>query len=126
MGTHLKVLGESFQDYEYQHDRVEMFFKNIYVVLWMKVASALEGLRGYYLIHIFFFPAQVGIAIYDSKIHIKVVFEESISVHQQSSDHLEVTFECLTNLHLTVQICDSWITTKTKLKLLHLLVAPKI
>ena len=30
---------------EYQHDRVLMFFKNICVlVLWMKVASALEGL----------------------------------------------------------------------------------
>ena len=91
----------------------------------MKVASALEGLRGYYLIHIFFFPAQVGIVIYDRKIHIKVVFEESMSVHQQSSDHMEVAFEGLTNLHLTVQICDSWITTKKKLKLLHLLVAPK-
>ena len=31
---------------EYQHDRVLMFFKNRCVlVLWMKVASALEGLR---------------------------------------------------------------------------------
>ena len=30
---------------EYQQDRVEMVFKNIYVlVLWTKVASALEGL----------------------------------------------------------------------------------
>ena len=32
---------------EYQHDRVWMFFKNIYIlVLWTKVASALEGLKG--------------------------------------------------------------------------------
>ena len=31
---------------EYQHDRVTMIFKNLYVlVLWTKVASALEGLR---------------------------------------------------------------------------------
>ena len=31
---------------EYQHDRVKMDFKNICIlVLWMKVASALEGLR---------------------------------------------------------------------------------
>ena len=30
---------------EYQHDRVSMVFKNIcFLVLWMKVASALEGL----------------------------------------------------------------------------------
>ena len=30
---------------EYQHDRVQMFFKNLCIpVLWMKVASALEGL----------------------------------------------------------------------------------
>ena len=33
--------------YEYQHDRVSMVFKNLCVlVLWMKVASALEGLKG--------------------------------------------------------------------------------
>ena len=32
---------------EYQHDRVQMFFKNLCIpVLWMKVASALEGLNG--------------------------------------------------------------------------------
>ena len=31
---------------EYQHDRVRMFFKNVcVVVLWAKVASALEGLN---------------------------------------------------------------------------------
>ena len=31
--------------YEYEHDRVEMFFKNLCIlVLLMKVASALEGL----------------------------------------------------------------------------------
>ena len=31
---------------EYQHDRVEVFFKNLCVlVLWKKVASALEGLN---------------------------------------------------------------------------------
>ena len=31
---------------EYQHDRVEMVFKHLCVlVLWTKVASALEGLR---------------------------------------------------------------------------------
>ena len=31
---------------EYQHDRVKMFFKNLCVlVLWTKVASALEGLK---------------------------------------------------------------------------------
>ena len=31
---------------EYQHDRVSMVFENICVlVLWMKVASALEGLN---------------------------------------------------------------------------------
>ena len=30
---------------EYQHDRVEIFFKNLFAfVLWVKVASALEGL----------------------------------------------------------------------------------
>ena len=30
---------------EYQHDRVKMFFKsNCILVLWMKVASALEGM----------------------------------------------------------------------------------
>ena len=30
---------------EYQHDRVEMVFKNLSIlVLWTKVASALEGL----------------------------------------------------------------------------------
>ena len=30
---------------EYQHDRVKMVFKNLFVlVLWTKVASALEGL----------------------------------------------------------------------------------
>ena len=30
---------------EYQHDRVEMVFKNLYIlVLWAKVALALEGL----------------------------------------------------------------------------------
>ena len=30
---------------EYQHDRVQMFFKNLCIpVLWMKVASAFEGL----------------------------------------------------------------------------------
>ena len=32
---------------EYQHDRVKMFFKNLCVFLFrMKVASALEGLKG--------------------------------------------------------------------------------
>ena len=31
---------------EYQHDRVKMVFKNLSVlVLWAKVASALEGLK---------------------------------------------------------------------------------
>ena len=31
---------------EYQHDRVKMVFKNLCVlVLWMKVAAALEGLK---------------------------------------------------------------------------------
>ena len=31
---------------EYQHDRVEMVFKSLCIfVLWMKVASALEGFR---------------------------------------------------------------------------------
>ena len=31
---------------EYQHDRVQMIFKNLFVlVLWTKVASALEGLK---------------------------------------------------------------------------------
>ena len=31
---------------EYQHDRVQMFFKNLsFLVHWMKVASALEGLN---------------------------------------------------------------------------------
>ena len=31
---------------EYQHDRVQMYFKNLCVhVLWAKVASALEGLK---------------------------------------------------------------------------------
>ena len=31
---------------EYQHDRVQMFFKNLSIlVLWTKVASALEGLK---------------------------------------------------------------------------------
>ena len=30
---------------EYQHDRVQMFFKNLYVsVLWMNVALVMEGL----------------------------------------------------------------------------------
>ena len=30
----------------YQHDRVEMVFKDLYIlVLWMKVASALGGLK---------------------------------------------------------------------------------
>ena len=38
---------------EYQHDRVQMVFKNICViVLWMKVASALEGLRNMYRVYI--------------------------------------------------------------------------
>ena len=32
---------------EYQHDRVSMIFKNLCIlVLWKKVALALEGLRG--------------------------------------------------------------------------------
>ena len=32
---------------EYQHDSVQMVFQNVCVlVLWMKVASALEGLKG--------------------------------------------------------------------------------
>ena len=31
---------------EYQHDRVKMVFKNLFIlVLWTKVASALEGLN---------------------------------------------------------------------------------
>ena len=31
---------------EYQHDRVQIVFKNLCIlVLWMKVASALEGLH---------------------------------------------------------------------------------
>ena len=31
---------------EYQHDKVSMFFKNVYVlVLWIKVTSALKGLN---------------------------------------------------------------------------------
>ena len=35
---------------EYQHDRVEMVFKNLSIlVLWTKVASALEGLSHLYL-----------------------------------------------------------------------------
>ena len=33
---------------EYQHDRVELFFKNLCVlVLWTKLALALEGLSGW-------------------------------------------------------------------------------
>ena len=43
MGTHLRVLNELCN--EYQHDRVKMVFKSLCVILlWMKVASALEGL----------------------------------------------------------------------------------
>ena len=42
MGTHLRVLSLST---EYQHDRVKMVFKNLWIiVLWTKVTSALEGL----------------------------------------------------------------------------------
>ena len=34
---------------EYQHDRIQMFFKNVCVLmLWTKVASALEGLRSFF------------------------------------------------------------------------------
>ena len=36
---------------EYQHDRVKMIFKNLYfLVLRMKIASALERLRGFPLL----------------------------------------------------------------------------
>ena len=36
---------------EYQHDKVWMVFKNLcVVVLWTKVASALEGLMSYLLV----------------------------------------------------------------------------
>ena len=42
MGTHLRVLSELSN--EYQHDRVLIVFKNLWViVLWMKLALALEG-----------------------------------------------------------------------------------
>ena len=44
MGTHLRLTQKEISN-EYQHDRVEMVFKNLCVlVLWTKVASALEGL----------------------------------------------------------------------------------
>ena len=44
MGTHMSAQRELFN--EYQHDRVQMVFRNICVlVLWTKVASALEGLN---------------------------------------------------------------------------------
>ena len=43
MGTHLTTQWEPSN--EYQHVRVKMFFKNLYVlVIWTKVALALEGL----------------------------------------------------------------------------------
>ena len=38
---------------EYQHDRVWMAFKNLCIlVLWMKVALALEGLIEYWYVHV--------------------------------------------------------------------------
>ena len=43
MGIHLSAQRELSN--EYQHDRVEMVFKNLCnLVIWMKVASVLEGL----------------------------------------------------------------------------------
>ena len=46
MGTHQIVLTRRELSNEYQHDRVWMIFKNICVlVLRLKVASALEGLK---------------------------------------------------------------------------------
>ena len=45
MGTHLRALSESYP-IKYQHDRVYMVFKNLcLLVLWTKVASALEELN---------------------------------------------------------------------------------
>ena len=44
MGTHLKVLRESYL-MNTKHDRVQMVFKNLFILIpWMK-ASALEGLK---------------------------------------------------------------------------------
>ena len=46
MDTHLRGLSKSYI-MNYQHDMVQMFFKNRHiVVLWIKVALALEGLNG--------------------------------------------------------------------------------
>ena len=46
MGTHLRIIiTQQELSNEYQHDRVSTIFKNLYiVVLWTKVASALDGL----------------------------------------------------------------------------------
>ena len=45
MGTHLRVLGESFQMNKYLDDRVSMVFQeSCILVLWTKIVSALEGL----------------------------------------------------------------------------------
>ena len=44
MGTHQECSARAIN--EYQHDRVKMVFKIVcFLVLWMKVASALEGLN---------------------------------------------------------------------------------
>ena len=44
MGTHLSAQREIFN--EYQHDRVKMVFKDLYIPEpWAKVASALDGLN---------------------------------------------------------------------------------
>ena len=63
---------------EYQHDRIYMAFKNLCVlVLWMKVASALEGLIMTHL--------QIPI---NDPVHLKVIIILTKRIHQ-SLGHLE-------------------------------------
>ena len=46
MGTHMRVLSESYPMNTNNHDRDLMNFKNLCIlVLWMKVAIAVKGLK---------------------------------------------------------------------------------
>ena len=61
---------------EYQHDRVQIVFKNICViVLWMKVALALEGLNKLtlfpllHVLHRFLFPTGRPSPAYNYPLH---------------------------------------------------------
>ena len=75
MGTHLRDLNESYPCNEYQHSLDRWFLKNLCIlVLWTKVASALDGLTQLFLrVSLEIFNSHNLVLIWQKKVTINTV-----------------------------------------------------